>query len=212
MEIINTISDFIPYSFVIIIAVLFCSIISRLILGMKHFNLFNKYIEIICFPGIVMHEFSHYLFCKLGGCQVIETKLFVPNDPQALGYVAHEIPESFLTSLTISLGPIIINGFCVSTILYFLPNLNEFLKYYLIFALVLGAQPSIPDLKNIFIPFKINGNKAFYELFVIFISFIPACFAIWNIHSVYEINWFLFSLIYFGTLIVFIGCYRLFNY
>ena len=161
-------------------------------------------------PGVMLHEAAHYIFCVATGVTVREVKFFTMSTPGALGYVSHDEVESFLASILIALGPIILNGFVVSLILYFLPNLHEAIKYYLIFAFTIGARPSNADLKNMFLPFSINRNRCFYELFAIIISFVPAWFiATWNVYSVYEINWFLFELSYFIFLGFLAGCYTI---
>ena len=211
MELFYGLSDFISYSFLVIIAVLFSSIviweILKALLGGKLHGL-SPIIIVLAIPGVVLHETAHYLFCIASGVEVKDSKLYTFRTSGVLGYVAHEQVDSFIASIFISLGPIILNGFVVSLILYFLPNLHEGIKYYLVFALVLGAEPSTTDLRNMFSPFNVDRNRSCFELFAIFISFIPAWFiATWNVYSVYEINWFLFEISYFISLVFLVGCY-----
>jgi len=75
-------------------------------------------ISLITFPGVIVHEFAHMLFCKLRGVPVFEA-CFMQVDISALqrgspvGYVVHAIPKDFLTNFLISVGPFIINsGLC----------------------------------------------------------------------------------------------------
>lgn len=137
-------------------------------------------------------------------------KFFTLSDPEAVGKVTSIHPEGLLSNILIGIGPILINGLVVSLLVYFLLYLYEGLAYYLIFALIVGALPSDVDLKNIFSCFQTNGSRAFFELVSLFTSTIPAWLvATWNVNSVYEINWLIFSIVYFMTLIGLIGFYKI---
>ncbi len=216
MEIIQSISDFIPFGVTVIIAVVFASIVINSILKIEAFKRYvsylGKFFLVICIPGIALHEFGHFIFCIITGTPVRKVKFFTFGDPEvpgAAGYVDCEEPESFLSSFLISVGPAIINGLFVGLILYYLPNLHEAIKYYLIFTLTFTALPSPPDLKTIFVPFNTNAKRSLFELMSLVIAFIPAWFAgSWNAYSVYEINWFYFISTYFMALILLIGCYK----
>lgn len=65
------------------------------------------------FPGVVVHEAAHFLFCRLRRVAVFDVCFFRFGNP--IGYVIHEPPESFLSTFLICLGP-----FFVNTILCFL--------------------------------------------------------------------------------------------
>ncbi|MFX0133577.1 MAG: hypothetical protein ACFFDN_08035 [Candidatus Hodarchaeota archaeon] len=216
MEIIQNISDFIPFGVTVMITVVFASIVINSILKIETFKKYVSYLGksfiIICLPGIVTHEFGHFIFCLITGTSVRKVKFFTLGDPKvpgAVGYVDCEDPESFLGNFLISVGPAIINGLCVGLLLYYLPNLHEAIKYYLIFTLTLSALPSPPDLRSIFVPFNTNAKRSLYELTSCFVALIPALFAgTWNAHSAHEINWVYFMSAYFMTLILLIGCYK----
>jgi len=64
-------------------------------------------ISILTFPGVIMHELSHQIFCRLRRVPVYEVKYFQVKNP--CGYVAHEPSENPLTVFMISMGPFIFN-------------------------------------------------------------------------------------------------------
>ncbi|MCB1077610.1 MAG: DUF3267 domain-containing protein [Verrucomicrobiae bacterium] len=59
------------------------------------------------FPGVIVHEFAHKLFCQITGTRVIEVRYFQFDNPA--GYVLHEIPTSPWKHLLIGFGPLIVN-------------------------------------------------------------------------------------------------------
>lgn len=65
-------------------------------------------ISLLTFPGVMLHEFSHKLFCNLTGVKVLNVCYFRLSDP--IGYVAHEKPERFSQSFFITVGPLLINS------------------------------------------------------------------------------------------------------
>jgi len=56
-------------------------------------------------PGIIVHEFSHQLFCSLSGVKVFKVKYFQLKSPA--GYVEHAQPRNFIQAFFISVGPFI---------------------------------------------------------------------------------------------------------
>lgn len=48
----------------------------------------NFYV-MITFPGVVLHEIGHMIFCLLFGHKIIDFKLFSPEENGTLGYVNH---------------------------------------------------------------------------------------------------------------------------
>jgi len=64
-------------------------------------------ISIITFPGIIVHELAHQLFCRLYKVPVFEVVYFRVGNPA--GYVVHEVPQNKLQTIMISIGPFIVN-------------------------------------------------------------------------------------------------------
>jgi hypothetical protein len=65
-------------------------------------------VAIATFPGVMVHEAAHMLFCKLRGVAVAEVCFFRFGNP--VGYVIHEEPRDFTSSFLVSVGPLIVNS------------------------------------------------------------------------------------------------------
>ncbi len=64
-------------------------------------------ITMITFPGVIVHEAGHLLFCKLRKVAVFDVCFFQLDNPA--GYVLHETPKDFLSTFLICIGPLILN-------------------------------------------------------------------------------------------------------
>ncbi len=64
-------------------------------------------ISIATFPGVIVHEAAHMLFCRLTGTAVLDVKFLQFENPP--GYVIHEAPRTFTGNFLISIGPFIVN-------------------------------------------------------------------------------------------------------
>jgi len=68
----------------------------------------GELIALLTFPGVIIHEAAHMLFCKLGRVAVLDVCYFRFGNPA--GYVIHEGPKNFRTAFLISVGPFIVNS------------------------------------------------------------------------------------------------------
>lgn len=67
-------------------------------------------ISLITFPGVIIHELAHQVFCHLFGVRVHEVVYFQVKDLSApAGYVLHDPPQNFCQTVWISIGPLILN-------------------------------------------------------------------------------------------------------
>lgn len=64
-------------------------------------------IAIVTFPGIIVHELGHLLFCRLRKVAVLEVCFLQTKNPP--GYVIHETPKDFTSHFLISVGPFVLN-------------------------------------------------------------------------------------------------------
>jgi hypothetical protein len=64
-------------------------------------------ISLVTFPGIIVHELAHQLFCRIQGVAILKTCYFRLGNPA--GYVVHEIPKYPHQSLLIGIGPFLVN-------------------------------------------------------------------------------------------------------
>lgn len=64
-------------------------------------------ISLITFPGVIVHELAHQIFCRLMKIPVYKVKYFRIKNP--CGYVLHEATEKAYKALLISIGPFLVN-------------------------------------------------------------------------------------------------------
>jgi hypothetical protein len=108
------------------------------------------------FPGIIVHEAGHVLFCRLRKVAVLKVcYLRFANPP---GYVIHETPGNFTSQFLISVGPFILNTFLCLLICFpaFIRvrtfNMGDGLSYLLLWlgvSIGMHAFPSNQDAKGL---------------------------------------------------------------
>ena len=64
-------------------------------------------VSVVTFPGVIIHELAHQIFCRLMRVPVYEVKYFRFSNP--CGYVLHEATQDPLKTFLISTGPFLIN-------------------------------------------------------------------------------------------------------
>lgn len=64
-------------------------------------------LAILTFPGVIVHELAHQLFCRWCKVPVFEVCYF--RDANPAGYVLHEPAQKTSHSILISVGPFILN-------------------------------------------------------------------------------------------------------
>lgn len=112
-------------------------------------------IAAVTFPGVIVHEFAHQLFCRLFGVPVHDVVYFQMKNPS--GYVAHEPTEKPLASFMISVGPFIVNTLLGMLIVFpaavelfrfeVYQNLLVLLLGWLGISILMHAFPSTGDAK-----------------------------------------------------------------
>ncbi len=104
---------------------------------------------LIFFPGVVLHELSHYLSCVLLRVKVYRVKLYGLDE----AYVEHEIPNS-RRMVVITLVPFLLNNLLSLFVicLFFTTSLFWYrvLFVWLSFSFTYFSVPSDDDLKNSF--------------------------------------------------------------
>ncbi len=111
--------------------------------------------NIVFFPGMIFHEFSHLIACILFGVKVRKVKFFGLSE----AYVIHEMPNAWQSAL-ISLAPFILGNifafyfFVYSFNLLFFSNVIGFIFFWLAFSFAHYSFPSDHDTKNILDAFK----------------------------------------------------------
>lgn len=108
-------------------------------------------LSIVTFPGVIVHELAHQLFCRWCKVPVFKVCYFQFQNP--VGYVLHESARKPLHSVLISIGPFIINT--LIALLIALPaalqykfgaaNLLDCVLLYLGVSIAMHAFPSTGD-------------------------------------------------------------------
>lgn len=126
----------------------------------------GELISIFTFPGIIVHEFSHMLFCKIRKVAVFDACYFRVGNPA--GYVVHENTENFTTTFLISMGPFFINTLiCLLICLPAYMPLHYFeishpLSLFLMWlgvSIGMHAIPSNQDANNVFDQAKVEIKR-----------------------------------------------------
>jgi hypothetical protein len=112
-------------------------------------------ISIITFPGVIVHELAHQLFCRWFKVPVFEVCYFRFENP--VGYVIHEPATKGYQTILISIGPFIINS--VIAFLVAFPaaiqfqlddaNILDFILIYLGVSIGGHAFPSTGDAQTL---------------------------------------------------------------
>jgi Putative zincin peptidase len=114
----------------------------------------GELIALLTFPGVIVHEAAHMLFCKLGRVAVLDVCFFRFGNPA--GYVIHEPPTNFRTAFLISVGPFIINSLLCIVMCFpaFVPvrifERSDPISYFLLWlglSIGMHAFPSTQDAK-----------------------------------------------------------------
>ena len=72
--------------------------------------------SIFYMPGVIIHEFSHHLFCIIFGAKVINVCYY--NFKDSSGYVIHNRPKHLFQDILISTAPFFLNSFLGGLLAY----------------------------------------------------------------------------------------------
>ena len=113
-------------------------------------------IAILTFPGVIIHEMAHQLFCRLTGTAVLEVCYFQFSNPA--GYVVHEKPKTASSNILIGVGPFLLNTILGAAIAmpaalqvhqFESGGILEMFLMWLGVSIAMHSFPSFTDVKNI---------------------------------------------------------------
>jgi len=118
----------------------------------------GKIVNVFSFPGVIVHEFAHMLFCRIRKVAVFDACYYDTNIGG--GYVVHEKTEDFTTTFLISMGPFFVNTLlcliiCIPTyipIKFF--DIAHPISYFLIWLGVSIGMHAIPSNEDANIVFE----------------------------------------------------------
>lgn len=99
----------------------------------------------LTFPGVIIHEWAHQLFCHWTGTKIHQVCYFRFGNPA--GFVIHEIPTNVWKHILIGIGPLFINsgmGLVIGLLIYPLES-KEIIFLPLIWLAVSIAMHSFPS-------------------------------------------------------------------
>ena len=131
-------------------------------------------VNLLTFPGIIVHELGHQLFCRLLRVPVLKVCYFRLGNPA--GYVIHEPPQSPWANLLIAIGPLFVNT-TVGLLIAFPAVLGAFkfdtgdgIDFFLIWlglSIAMHAFPSIGDARSIWKTVTSHQNSVFVKVVAI---------------------------------------------
>jgi hypothetical protein len=113
-------------------------------------------IAALTFPGVIVHEFAHQLFCRIFGVAIFDVCYYRYGNPA--GYVIHEHPAKAGQQIWIGVGPFIVNSVlgaiiaAPASIQVFQFEAGSPLDYFLIWlgvSIAMHAFPSTGDAKTL---------------------------------------------------------------
>lgn len=128
-------------------------------------------ITLLTFPGVIVHELAHQLFCRYFKIPVFKVVYFQLGNPA--GYVLHERAANKAQGILISVGPFIVNtvvGALISlpaALPVFVFNTAGPLDYVLIYlgvSIAMHAFPSSGDANVIWNAMKESNTPAWVKL------------------------------------------------
>lgn len=130
-------------------------------------------IAIATFPGVIVHEIAHQLFCSLARVSVIEVCYFRIGNPA--GYVIHEIPKKASQKILIGLGPFFINTLlgaiislpaAIPVIKFGTGTPLDYILIWLGVSIAMHSFPSIQDARGIWDAVKEDNTPFILKLLV----------------------------------------------
>ncbi|HXC03211.1 MAG TPA: metalloprotease family protein [Bacteroidia bacterium] len=112
-------------------------------------------ISMLTFPGVIVHEYAHMLFCRLFRVAIFEVCYIRWGNPA--GYVIHEIPRKQWQHILIGVGPFFVNTIlggliaapaAIPVIKFGTGTPLDFLLIYLGVSIAMHAFPSTGDAKS----------------------------------------------------------------
>lgn len=109
-------------------------------------------ISALTFPGVMLHEFAHKIFCDIQHVPTSKVVYFRFGNPA--GYVLHERPATFRQTFWISVGPLLVNSIAAIVVAsiasaFPLPDGVSICLSWLAISFGAHSFPSNDDVQNI---------------------------------------------------------------
>lgn len=113
-------------------------------------------ISAVTFPGVIVHELAHLMFCKFFKLAVFDVCYFRLGNPS--GYVVHEVPKNPIQQIMIGIGPFLINTIigalislpaAISVLKFENGDIIEYILIWLGVSIAMHSFPSTGDANTI---------------------------------------------------------------
>lgn len=128
-------------------------------------------VSLLTFPGVVVHEIAHLIFCRLAGVRVHKVCYFRFGNPA--GYVIHDPPKNPWLHLPIAIGPFLLNSVvgilfgCYGTRFYHSQQAVGYGVCWLGISIAMHAFPSTGDARSLWTVAWSKGTPFLLKLAVI---------------------------------------------
>jgi hypothetical protein len=149
-------------------------------------------ISILTFPGVIVHEAAHMLFCRLRNVAIFDVCFFRFGNPA--GYVAHEKVTNFTSIFLVAMGPFFVNStlclfFCLPTMIPVrVFGQTSLLSYFLMWVGLSIGMNAFPSTQDASILWSAAKEATAVRNPLAIVSF-PLVVAIW-IANILRIVWF----------------------
>jgi len=130
-------------------------------------------IALVTFPGVMVHEMAHQLFCRLARAAVFDVCYFRLGNPA--GFVVHEHPRTTAQHVLIAVGPFLVNSIVGPLIAFpgIIPVIQfqsgTFIDYLLVWlgvSIAMHAFPSTGDAKSMWQGLHSRNTSMIAKMFV----------------------------------------------
>lgn len=155
-------------------------------------------ISIVTFPGVIVHELAHQIFCRIFRTAVFEVCYFRFDNP--VGYVIHEHPRKASHQIWIGVGPFFVNTIlgalialpaAIPVIWFQSATLLDFFMVWLGVSIAMHSFPSIGDAQSILSHIKSSETPKLTKIVaapVVGLIFIGAIGSVFWLDLIYGIS------------------------
>lgn len=138
----------------------------------------GTFIRYLAFPGVVLHEVCHDLFCRVTGIPIIEHRIFLGKHEGVAGGVIMDATKirTFTSSFLVAFAPFFILAFALYLLIVFwqiLP-MHQGLALYFAFCFFIGLSPSRTDVQLIVSVAQEHPGQTILEIGLLTIPVIAA--------------------------------------
>ena len=164
---------------------------------------FRHIVNGLAFVGVIVHELSHFLICKLLGVPTDKIRVKLLDEvtrqvnPHGSVSLKNDKKMSFMQNFMVTFAPVYISTwlFFWSLAIVLTPSFDDFIRVLaglFCASLLMGAAPSHQDFVTMVASFKSDPRYSMYQIFLVLLSGL----SVWLITTYYNIM-LAFNFLYF---------------